>query len=50
MGSGAVAALVSGIVGAGLSAVVVVAGVTTYNAQTTGEVKADPASVGYADE
>lgn len=44
-------ALISGLVGAGLGAVVVFGGVTTYsNVSTTDAQRTDPSSVPYADE
>ncbi len=44
-------ALISGFVGAGLAAVVVFGGVTTYsNVSTSGTQQTDPNSVPYADE
>jgi hypothetical protein len=43
--------LVSGLVGAGLSVVLVIGGVTTYNnASTSSDQSVDPSAVPYGDE
>jgi hypothetical protein len=51
LGGNLMGALISGVVGAVLAAVVVVGGVTTYsNVSTTDTQRTDPSSVPYADE